>query len=57
MKFGLQFQQVSPANESGEASVASNSDDEEDAAPVTAKKAKPADKSAQVVTLDQFRKK
>jgi hypothetical protein len=24
---------------------------------VTAKKAKPADKSAQVVTLDQFRKK
>jgi hypothetical protein len=61
VKFGLQFQQVSPANESGEASVASNSDDEsdggDDAAPASAKKAKPADKSAQVVTLDQFRKK
>lgn len=61
VKFGLQFQQVSPANESGEASVASNSDDESDgeadAAPAAAKKAKPADKSAQVVTLDQFRKK
>ena len=61
VKFGLQFQQVSPANEAGEATVASNSDDESDseadAAPAAAKKAKPADKSAQVVTLDQFRKK
>jgi hypothetical protein len=61
VKFGLQFQQVSPANEAGEVSPASNSDDESkagnDAAQEPPKKVRPADKSAQVVTLDQFRKK
>ncbi|HZL58361.1 MAG TPA: ClpXP protease specificity-enhancing factor SspB [Stellaceae bacterium] len=60
VKFGLQFQQVSPANEGQKGisvlgdSIASDHAPEE---PAEKKAAKPGDKSAEVVTLDTFRKK